>query len=49
MVISIDNLNMQRRNSKTRGDREMNYGMIKDKINTYNSKILDIKNRINNK
>ncbi len=44
--IPIDNLNLKRRNSKIRGDREMNYTMINQKINGYEIKINDIYARI---
>ena len=46
VFIPIDNLNLKRRNSKIRGDREMNYTMINQKINGYEIKINDIYSRI---
>ena len=46
VVVPIDNLNLQRRNSKIRGDREMNYFMMQEKISSYNDKIQVIYARI---
>jgi lipopolysaccharide export system permease protein len=44
--IPIDNLNLKRRDSKIRGDRELNYFMINEKIESNNSKVLKIKSRV---
>ena len=44
--VPIDNLNLKRRDSKIRGDRELNYFMINKKIESNNSKILKIKSRV---
>ena len=49
VVIPIDNLNLQRRNSKIRGDREMNYFMMQEKISNYNDKIKIVYDRIGNR
>tara|TARA_B100000131_G_C18112543_1_gene610119 strand:+ start:274 stop:1599 length:1326 start_codon:yes stop_codon:yes gene_type:complete len=46
VFIPIDNLSIQRRNSKIRGDREMTYSMINKKIDNYNIKIDEIHSRI---
>ena len=46
VLIPIDNLKIQRRNSKIRGDREMTYSMINQKIDNYKIKINDIYSRI---
>lgn len=49
IVIPVDNLNLNRRNSNIRGDREMNYHMMKDKIKSFELKIKNIYNRIKNR
>ena len=46
VFIPIDNLNMKRRNSKIRGDREMTFSMINKKIDAYDIKIKNIYTRI---
>ena len=46
IVIPIDNLNLSRRNSKIRSDREMSSLLIKNKIQNYNDKIQNIIKRI---
>jgi len=46
VVIPLDNMVMNRRDSKIRGDREMTFAMIKDKIKTFELKIIKTKNRI---
>jgi len=49
VVIQLDNMNIQRRDSKIRGDREMTYRMINDKIILYDNKINSVYKRINTK
>jgi lipopolysaccharide export system permease protein len=49
IVIPVDNLNLTRRDSKVRSDREMTGEMIENKINGYNLKIENIFDRINNR
>ena len=49
VVIPVDNMNIQRRDSKIRGDREMTYRMINDKIILYDNKISNVHKRINTK
>jgi len=44
--VPIDNLNLKRRDSKIRGDRELNYLMINEKIKSNNDKISTIKSRV---
>ena len=44
--IDANNLSFQRKDSKYRGDRELNYTSIKQKINYFDSKILESKKRI---
>jgi len=49
VVIPIDNLKLNRKNSGIRGDREMTYHMMKQKIISYNKKINDTQIRIQNR
>ena len=49
VVVPVDNLNLTRRDSKVRSDREMTGKMIENKINDYNSKIENIYQRIDNR
>ena len=49
VVVPVDNLNLTRRDSKVRSDREMTGKMIENKINDYNSKIENIYKRIDNR
>ena len=49
IVVPIDNLNLTRRDSKVRSDREMTGQMIENKINDYNLKIQNIYDRIHNR
>ena len=44
--IDANNLSFQRKDSKYRGDRELNYTSIKQKINYFDSKISESKKRI---
>ncbi len=46
VMIPVDNLVLNRRDSSIRGDREMTYGMMKDKIASYKDKIVNTHNRI---
>ena len=46
VMIPVDNMSLNRRNSSIRGDREMTYGMMRDKIESLESKIIDTKSRI---
>ena len=39
--INADNFSFQRKDSKYRGDRELDYDSIKEKINYFDSKILE--------
>ena len=45
-MIPVDNMVMNRRDSSIRGDREMTYGMMKDKISSYKNKIMSTHERI---
>ncbi|MAJ43406.1 MAG: hypothetical protein CMF96_01495 [Candidatus Marinimicrobia bacterium] len=47
VLVPVDNLSLNRRDSKIRSDREMTGKMIKNKINDYEIKISDIFKRIN--
>jgi lipopolysaccharide export system permease protein len=49
VVIPVDNLVMQRRDSKIRGDREMTYEMIRKKIASFEDKIENVRERIDNR
>ncbi len=49
VVIPIDNMLLTRRESNIRGDREMTYGMMKDKIAGYHQKINDVWERIDSR
>lgn len=46
VVIPVDNMVLQRRDSSVRGDREMTYGMIREKIASYSEKINQTRIRI---
>ncbi|MDP6936210.1 MAG: LptF/LptG family permease [Candidatus Marinimicrobia bacterium] len=46
VMIPVDNLVLNRRDSSIRGDREMTYGMLQDKITSYKEKIVNTHNRI---
>ncbi len=46
VVIPVDNLSLTRNNSEIRGDREMTYEMMNDKIDGYYSKINNVWDRI---
>ena len=45
-MIPIDNMVLKRRDSSIRGDREMTFGMMKEKISEYEKKINFTKDRI---
>lgn len=47
IVIPIDNMAINRRDSKIRGDREMTSKMISDKIELINNKVINTYSRIN--
>jgi len=49
IMIPVDNMVLNRRNSSIRGDREMTFGMMRDKISSYENKILNTQNRIRNR
>ena len=49
VVIPVDNMVISRRDSKIRGDREMTFAMIKDKIKSFEIKIINTHNRIRNR
>lgn len=46
VVIPIDNMVLNRRNSSIRGDREMTFRMMRDKIFSYENKIINVQDRI---
>jgi len=46
VIIPVDNMVLNRRNSSIRGDREMTYSMMRNKIISFEKKIIDTKNRI---
>ena len=49
VMIPIDNMIFSRKNSSLRGDREMTYSMMQNKIASYDKKIMDTKIRIHNR
>ena len=49
ILIPVDNMVLNRKNSSIRGDREMTYGMIKEKISSYEDKIITTHDRIWNR
>ncbi|MCK4577638.1 MAG: LptF/LptG family permease, partial [Candidatus Marinimicrobia bacterium] len=49
IVIPVDNLYLERRESKQRGDREMNIAMMQGKIAGYEDKIQLVKRRVANR
>lgn len=49
IVVPVDNLYLERRESELRGDREMNIQMMLGKINDYRRKIETVKTRIANR
>ena len=46
VTIPVENMVLNRRNSSIRGDREMTFGMMKDKISSYEHKIVNVQDRI---
>ena len=46
VTIPVENMVLNRRNSSVRGDREMTFGMMKDKISSYEHKIVNVQDRI---
>tara|TARA_B100002052_G_scaffold106423_1_gene98035 strand:- start:667 stop:2010 length:1344 start_codon:yes stop_codon:yes gene_type:complete len=49
ITIPVENMTLNRNNSSVRGDREMNYQMMIDKIDFFNKKMSLVKQRINNR
>ena len=49
VMIPVDNMVLDRRNSSIRGDREMTFIMMKDKISNYENKIVKTQARIRNR
>ena len=49
IAIPVDNMILNRKNSNIRGDREMDYSMMIDKINFFNDKLNLIKKRIHSR
>ena len=49
IAIPVENMTLNRNNSIVRGDREMNYTMMNNKINFFNEKLVLITNRIENR
>jgi len=49
VIIPVDNLNLNRRDSSIRGDREMNYTMMQDKIDSFNEKVENVRTRVENR
>ena len=49
ILIPVDNMVLNRKNSSIRGDREMTYGMMKEKIFSYKDKIITTHDRIRNR
>ena len=49
IAIPVDNMILNRKNSSIRGDREMDYSMMIDKINFFNDKLNLIKKRIHSR
>ena len=49
IVIPVENMTLNRRNSTIRGDREMNYTMMRDKIEFFNKKLDLINERIHSR
>ena len=46
IALEVNNLNLNRKNNRVRGDREMNYAMINQKLLYFTNKIEKINNRI---
>ena len=46
VMIPVDNMSLRRRDSSIRGDREMTFSMMRDKIFSYKQKIINVKKRI---
>jgi len=49
VIIPVDNLSLNRRDSSIRGDREMNYTMMKEKIASFQRKATNVNKRIENR
>jgi lipopolysaccharide export system permease protein len=49
VIIPVDNLSLNRRDSSIRGDREMNYTMMKNKITSFHKKVENVRARVENR
>jgi lipopolysaccharide export system permease protein len=49
VIIPVDNLNLNRRDSSIRGDREMNYTMMQNKITSFREKVENVRTRVKNR
>ena len=49
VIIPVDNLSLNRRDSSIRGDREMNYTMMQDKITSFHEKVKNVRARMENR
>ena len=49
VIIPVDNLSLNRRDSSIRGDREMNYTMMQGKISSFHEKVDNVRARVNNR
>jgi lipopolysaccharide export system permease protein len=49
VIIPVDNLSLNRRDSSIRGDREMNYTMMQDKITSFHEKVENVRARVENR
>jgi len=49
VIIPVDNLSLNRRDSSIRGDREMNYTMMHDKITSFHEKVKNVRARVENR
>ena len=49
VIIPVDNLSLNRRDSSIRGDREMNYTMMQDKITSFHEKVKNVRARVENR
>ena len=49
ITIPVENMTLSRNNSKIRGDREMDYSMMIEKIDFFHQKLNLVNNRINNR
>jgi lipopolysaccharide export system permease protein len=49
VIIPVDNLSLNRRDSSIRGDREMDYTMMRDKISSFQQKYANVIARVENR